>query len=389
VSMTPGPVAAVHGTSSPVDADVLARLRRLHLVARRLTDEMIQGHQRSRRTGQALEFADYREYQPGMDLRFIDWKVAGRSERLVVKRFEAETEVACTIVLDLSGDLGTGATAAGGFPDLDRSKAGFAIQLAATLAWWFHRQGEPVGLEIVAGQAVHTSMPPKGGASYARQILRSLAGARTGGIARLGDALRKVGGRTRRRSLVVLISDGMEEPEAWLPALAAFGHRRTDLRFVHLYDEAEMRLDLGEAPVAASTPARSPWRGWWFGAAGATSAATFAAASIAGVPALAAAGGAAALGGLALLALRATGGVPDSPDVIVEDPEHGGEMTVDAEALRAAFSPIVRDYFAEVGGAVTGAGAMYLPFATSTPLDRVARAAILGVGRGQTPGSAP
>jgi hypothetical protein len=64
-------------------------------------------------------------------------------------------------------------------------------------------------------------------------------------------------------------------------------------------------------------------------------------------------------------------------------------MTVDAEALRAAFSPIVRDYFAEVGGAVTGAGAMYLPFATSTPLDRVARAAILGVGRGQTPGSAP
>ena len=87
------------------DPEVLARVRHLHLRARRLTDAMLMGEHRSRRVGQAVEFADYQEYLPGMDLRHLDWRVLARSDRLVVRRFETETQLPCTLVLDLSGDL--------------------------------------------------------------------------------------------------------------------------------------------------------------------------------------------------------------------------------------------------------------------------------------------
>ena len=119
------------GVEAPVwDAEVLARVRHLHMRARHLTDALLTGPHRSRRVGQAIEFADYQEYVPGMDLRGLDWRVWGRSDRLVVRRYEAETELPCTLVVDLSGDLGTGETTRTAYPPLEGSKAGYAIMLA-------------------------------------------------------------------------------------------------------------------------------------------------------------------------------------------------------------------------------------------------------------------
>src|SRR5688500_8685098 len=143
------------------------------------------GEHRSRRVGQAVEFADYQEYLPGMDLRHLDWRVWGRSDRYVVKRYETETELACTVVLDLSGDMGTGEGAGNAFPDLDRSKAGYGIRLAATLLYFLHRHGEPVGLEIVAGDVPWRSFPPRGSRNHLQQLFLALASARAGGRADL------------------------------------------------------------------------------------------------------------------------------------------------------------------------------------------------------------
>ena len=92
----------------PWDPEVLSRVRHLHLRARVLTDALLVGDHRSRRVGQAVEFAGYQEYAPGMDLRHLDWRVWGRTDRHVIKRFETETELPCTVVLDLSADMGTG-----------------------------------------------------------------------------------------------------------------------------------------------------------------------------------------------------------------------------------------------------------------------------------------
>ena len=227
----------------PWDAAVLARVRHLHLRARTLTDSLLMGEHRSTRVGQAVEFADYQEYQAGMDLRFLDWRVWGRSDKYVVKRFETETQLPCTIVIDLSGDLGTGSSATGGYPELEGSKAGYAITLAATLLYFLYRHGEPVGLEIVAGDvAEHRSFPPKSSRNDLQRLFLALASAKPGGEADLFASLSRVGSRVRRRSLVAVLSDGMEEPSNWMPALAALTKRKTDTRFFHLFDSAEYEL---------------------------------------------------------------------------------------------------------------------------------------------------
>jgi uncharacterized protein (DUF58 family) len=154
------------------------------------------------------------------------------------------------VVLDLSGDLSTGEASRYGYPDLDRSKAGYAITLAATLLYFLHRHGEPIGLEVVAGRDVRfQSMPPRAGRNQIQQLFMVLGAAKAGGVADLLPALTRVGGRTRRRSWVGVITDGMEEPSRWLPALGAFVRRGTDLSLFHLHDRREWNLDFSQPAV--------------------------------------------------------------------------------------------------------------------------------------------
>ena len=234
----------------PHDGEVLARIRHLHLHARHVVDALMAGGHRSVQVGNAVEFADYQAYTPGVDPRAIDWRVWARTDRMMVRRFERETEVPCRLVLDLSGDVGTGADASSGRPDLQGTKAGYALTLAATLAYFLHLQGEPVGLEIVAGEgAPFTSVPPKRGRRHLQTILRVLASVRPGGRADLGSALERIGASMRKRSWVAILTDGMEEPSGWLPALGVLSRRGADLRFLHL-------LDVEEWLLTEDTPAR-------------------------------------------------------------------------------------------------------------------------------------
>ncbi len=297
--------------TQPWDALVLSRVRHLHLKARMLTDALLQGEHRSRRVGQAIEFADYREYVPGMDLRHLDWKVLGRTDRHVVKRFETETELPCTVILDLSGDLGTGDRGEKGFPDLDRSKAGYGITLAATLLYFMHRHGEPVGLELIAGEPgdgapPYRSLPCRDGRNHLQLLFLILATARAGGVADLAPALNRVGQRTPRRSFTALITDGMEEPEQWLPSLGAFARRGSDLRFVHLYDRGEFDLDFSQPSLFFS-------------------------------------------------------------------PETGDELAVDPVGAAEAFREVVGEYVEEVYGGVVRWGGLYVPAPTDKPLDTLIR----------------
>ena len=224
------------------DPELLARVRQLHLRARHLTEAILHGEHRSRRLGQAVEFAGYSEYQPGMDLRYLDWKVWGRSDKLVVRRFEAETELPSTVILDLSADLSTGRPTDGGYPDLVESKAGVAITLTATLLYFLHVHGEPIGLEILAGDSGHVSSRPRGGRRQLQRLFLALAAAKPEGQADLRTALTRVGNRIRRRSLVMVVTDGMEEPSQWLGTLGAFAKRKSDLRLFHLWDSREWGL---------------------------------------------------------------------------------------------------------------------------------------------------
>jgi len=228
------------------DPEVLARMGRLELRARSLISGFLHGAHPSRRIASNIEFADYKPYTPGDPLRDLDWRVVARTDRLVVRRHHTEDELAVTLVVDASGDLETGSKGRYTQDSRRGSKWATASVLAATLAQWIGRRGDPVGLAILGGENVRWPwLPPRSGGAHLARIHGVLSELVPAGQARLAQGLLDVGRRVRRRSMVVVISDLMEPPEHWGPALDALGERNTDLRLVHLHDPAEWRFDMG------------------------------------------------------------------------------------------------------------------------------------------------
>ena len=222
------------------DAALLARAAHLHLQARDVVAGWRQGGHRSLRTTSAIEFVDHQEYAPGDPIRHVDWKVAARTDRLVIRRHAAETEVPVTLAVDFSADLDTR-----GRDNTDQSKMGTATVLAASLAVFLQRHGDPIGLEILGGSSVtHRSIPAGSGTLV--PILRSLAEVRPGGCADLAQSFDAIGDRLPRKSVLILISDLMEPPAEWGPSVAALVRRGVDLRVVHLHDPDEWALRLAE-----------------------------------------------------------------------------------------------------------------------------------------------
>lgn len=211
------------------DPEVLARIRNLQLVAANVVDGLLHGDHRSRRVGSSIEFADYKEYAAGDNLRDLDWRVMARTDRLVVKRYQVETELACTLVLDASADLGTA------------EKFDYAVQLCACLVWFLHRHQEPVGLVVMGDGLTH--IPPRTGKGHVARIYAELAALEPKGRADLRGAFARIGPTIRRRSMVGIISDFAEEPADWAPSLDALARRRTELRAFHVLDPRELNLD--------------------------------------------------------------------------------------------------------------------------------------------------
>ena len=237
-----------------VEPEVLSRLRHLSLVATRTVDGLLAGSHRARRLGANVEFAEFKDYSPGDPLRDLDWKVLAKTDRLVTKRYQAETELACHLVLDASGDLGTGRDAVHSRPPLEGTKFGYALCVTATLAAYLERQGEPVGLHIVAGDSVsQRHIPARGGKRHLAQIFMALAELKPGGRADLAATLGPIADQTRRRSLVMVVSDLMEEPGAWLNQVGAFSARKTDFVAFQVADRTELALSF-DAPAIFVSP---------------------------------------------------------------------------------------------------------------------------------------
>ncbi len=229
--------------NGPWDPHVLERVRHLHLHARQAVAGAWLGNQRSIRTGHDVEFADYKPYDFGDSLRDIDWRVLARSDRLVVRRHRAETELPVTVVLDASADLGS-----------TPEKFEMAVRLAATLAYFLHLDGEPVGLLLGAGEGVPLRrLPARRGRRHLAQVFTLLAALHPAGRAGLDSLFRDAGGRLDPRSLVVVVSDFMEEPSTWTGALAALVRNRVDLRAFQIYDPVELELRY-DAPLRLRSP---------------------------------------------------------------------------------------------------------------------------------------
>ncbi|MFH1464490.1 MAG: DUF58 domain-containing protein [Pseudomonadota bacterium] len=225
------------------EPEVLARIRHLTLTARATVDGIHHGLHPSRAVGGAAEFEDYKEYTPGDPLRDLDWRVAARSDRLVIRRHRGESLLPSWIALDCSGDMGTGQGRPGARPPLDAGKLGYALTLSATLAWYLTLQGEPVGLCLLGGQGSPWELlQPRRGRRHLGRVLGCLASVSAAGRAELGVGLASLAGHLHRSSLVVLVSDLMEPTEAWAPALLGLARRKSEARVLHVLDPAELDL---------------------------------------------------------------------------------------------------------------------------------------------------
>jgi uncharacterized protein (DUF58 family) len=243
----------VHAASRAdlVDPASLAALGRLEIVARWVVDGFMTGLHRSPRKGFSVEFAEFRPYLPGDDLRYIDWKIAARSDRWVVKQFEEETNLRATIVLDVSRSMdwsGTRARGLGRGTGPERlTKLAYAEQLVAALALLLLRQRDAVGL-VRFDDAVRSSVPPRARRGQWRRLVAALEepGAGTGSDAATG--LAQAARLVTRRGMVVLVSDLLMDIPAVEHAVRGLRGAGHDVTVLHVMDP--MERDLGESGEA-------------------------------------------------------------------------------------------------------------------------------------------
>lgn len=229
-------VAATSATRSGsrlLDPAVIARLGSMELRARTIVEGLLLGLHRSPFRGFSAEFAEYRHYLAGDDPASIDWKVYARSDKYYVKRFEAETNLECNLLLDTSGSMGFGTTGL--------TKLEYGACLAASIAWLVSRQRDAVGMTMFAEQIV-SRLPPRARAAQLHSVLLALEHARVvdGARSDVAKPLRQLADTLDKRGLVVLISDLLDEPEAVVMGLRYLRARGMEVIVFHLLDQAEL-----------------------------------------------------------------------------------------------------------------------------------------------------
>lgn len=218
-----------------MDPALVAGLGSLELIARRIVDGFMQGLHRSPRKGFSVEFAEHRQYQPGDDLRYIDWKVLARSDRWMMKLNNEDTNLRATIVLDVSKSMDwTGSPTR-------LTKAAYAERLAAAVAYLLLHQRDAVGL-IRFDDQVRSVVPPRARSVHWHRIVGALEEQGSGLGSDAPGGLMRAASMISRPGMVVLISDLLMDPVEvadTLKGLAAAGHHLTVLQIM---DPAERDL---------------------------------------------------------------------------------------------------------------------------------------------------
>ena len=211
-----------------LDPAILAGIGDLELLARTVVDGFLHGRHRSLRTGQSLDFAEHRAYQPGDDLRRIDWRLYGRTDRFYLKTYEAETNADLRVALDVSRsmDFGTGPL----------TKFTWARALLASLAWLAQRQGDRVGY-VPLGDGADGIVPPS--TRHLSLVLQAMSRAQPRGTATLGAALERMAQLKGRAGMLVIASDCYDDPQAIQQGIGALRARGHDVMLFHVVDEAE------------------------------------------------------------------------------------------------------------------------------------------------------
>jgi uncharacterized protein (DUF58 family) len=213
--------------------EFLAQLERVSLLSRRTFRGSVKGERRSPRRGHSVEFADYRAYGHGDDLRYVDWNIYGRLDRLHVKLFVDEEDLCLHLLVDASASMAFGAP----------SKLDYAVRVAAALGFVGLVNHERVGLGVLR-ERVAEGWPPTRGRAHILPMMDFLTEVKPGGGTGLDDGLANYAKRARDPGLVVVVSD-LLDPGGFERGVRALLERRFDVHLVHLLDPEEMSPTLG------------------------------------------------------------------------------------------------------------------------------------------------
>ena len=215
------------------DPKVLAGISNLYLRARWVVEGMMSGVHRSRAKGFSVEFEEHREYSPGDEIRRIDWKALGKFDRYFIKEYEDETNLRAYLILDASASMDY---ASDGITKFD-----YGCTLAASLAYLILKQQDAAGL-VTFSNRIEAFIPPRAKRDYLIQILHALENRGPAGETNVGKILEEIGAQIKRRGLVILVSDLLDEPEEILKGLRLFRFKGNDVIVFHLLDQAELDL---------------------------------------------------------------------------------------------------------------------------------------------------
>jgi uncharacterized protein (DUF58 family) len=213
---------------SPAD---LAKTEHLELISRQIVEGLYSGGHRSKQKGGSAEFAEHRAYSPGDEIRLLDWRVYGKSDRYYIKQFEEETSLQAMFVLDASGSMGFGMSTA--------SKYAYSRMASLCLARVVLRQSDAAGLAIV-GEDIRSFLPPRNQASHLEVLTQRMREATPSGSTFLTKALGDLASRIKRRGIIIIFSDCFDRPEELAHSLKLLRARRHEVILFHVLAPEEL-----------------------------------------------------------------------------------------------------------------------------------------------------
>jgi uncharacterized protein (DUF58 family) len=221
-----------------LDPELLARIGSLELLARAVVEGFMSGLHRSPFTGFSTEFTEYRQYNAGDDLRYLDWRLLGRTDRYFIKKYRADTNTQCHILIDTSASMDYSHASS-------VTKMQYAQFLAASIAYLLNRQQDAVGL-VGFSEKVHTHVPARNRTGHMRTIFGTLSMLQAGGETRLAESLHQLAEILTRRGIVVLISDFYDQADRLKEAFQHLRFKGHDLVAFHVLDQNELDFDFSD-----------------------------------------------------------------------------------------------------------------------------------------------
>ncbi len=235
---------------------VVAQLANMELRARFVVEGFITGLHRSPYHGFSVEFTEHRQYMPGDEIKHIDWKAYGKTDRFYIKQFEEETNLKSYLIVDVSRSMDYASEG-------NISKFEYSSYIAAALSYLMIEQRDAVGLTLY-DENVRLYMPPRATRTYLKELLRELEIAKPAKTTGTADSLHIIAEQIKRRGLVIVLSDFFDNPRSVMTALKHFRHKGNEVVVMQVLDPLEKSFAFGTDAIFKDMETREelmtqPW----------------------------------------------------------------------------------------------------------------------------------